>query len=344
MIKKIYVHAIETEKQKWNDLLNKEGIKSEDNIDETFGLYDNDALVATASRYQNVIKCVAVNSDYQGGEYFNKIISHVINRNTELGYFKHYVYTKPESKKAFGFLGFKEIEEVDGKLVFMENAMMGFDMFLDNLKKHRVDKENVSAIVMNANPFTLGHQYLIEHAAKQSDHLFVFVLSEEMSVFTSAVRIKLVKEGSKHLDNVTVLPTENYMVSNATFPSYFLKESDDTTKIQARLDARIFANHIAKAANITKRFVGDEPFSKSTSIYNEALKQEFEGKLQLQVIERIGNDDDDIISATKVRNFLIEDDFETVKNYVPKTTYDFLVSEEGKAVIERLKESQHEHP
>lgn len=344
MLKKMYVNAIESEYIKWNNLLNQEGIKSEANIDETFGLFENDTLIATASRYQNVIKCVAVDSTYQGGEAFNQIISHVINRNTELGYFKHYVYTKPESKAAFGYLGFKEIEEVDNKLVFMESAMSGFDSFLNMLSKHRVDKDNVSSIVMNANPFTLGHQYLIEYASKRSDHVFVFVLSEEMSVFTSAIRQRLVKEGVKHLNNVTVLPTENYMVSNATFPSYFLKEDEDVTKIQARLDARIFANHIAKAANISKRFVGNEPFSKATNIYNEALKQEFADKLVLEVIDRIENDEDDIISATKVRNYLIADDLDAVKKYVPQTTFDFLVSDEGKEVISALKESQHEHP
>lgn len=344
MIKKLYIHSIESEKLKWSNLLNQEGIKSEDNIDEVFGLFENDNLVATASRYQNVIKCVAVDSNYQGGEFFNQIISHIMNRNTELGYFNHYVYTKPASKQAFKYLGFKEIEEVDGKLVFMENAMMGFDLFLTNLSNQKISVKNISSIVMNANPFTLGHQYLVEYAASQSEHLFIFVLSEEMSVFTANMRMNLVKAGTAHLENVTVMSTESYMVSNATFPSYFLKESDDTTKIQARLDARIFANHIAPAAKITKRFVGNEPFSKSTNIYNEALKQEFKDKLELVVIDRVENDDNDVISATKVRNLLINDDLETAKKYVPQTTYDFLVSKEGAKVIEQLKESEHEHP
>lgn len=344
MIKKLYINSSEYVRNKWITLLKQEGIKNEENIEEIFGLYEKDILIATAARYQNVIKCVAVDSNYQGGEYFNQIISHVINRNTELGYFNHYVYTKPESKKAFNYLGFKEIEEVDQKLVFMENAMIGFDSFLNKLKSERKDTNNVSAIVMNANPFTLGHQFLVEYAASQSDHLFVFVLSEEMSVFTAAVRMKLVKEGISHLSNVTVMQTENYMVSNATFPSYFLKESEDTIRIQARLDARIFANHIAKAANISTRFVGNEPFSKTTHIYNEALQEEFEGKLNLKIIERVGNEDNDIISATKVRNFLIDGDFETVKKYVPKTTYNFLVSKEGLKIIDLLRESKHEHP
>ena len=339
MIRKLNTKRIEADKELWHQLLTQEGIKPEDTIDETYGLFDNDTLVATASRYQNVIKCVAVDSQVQGGAYFNQIISHVMNRNTEFGHFKHYVYTKPESKEAFEYLGFKAIEQVENKLVFMESAISGFDVFLDKLKNHRVDQENISAIVMNANPFTLGHQYLVETASAASGHVFVFVLSEEMSAFSADVRKKLVQQGVAHLENITVLSTENYMVSNATFPSYFLKESDDTTSIQARLDARLFVNHIAPVLNISTRYVGNEPLSQATNIYNEALKQEFQGKLELKILERKENQID-VISATKVRNLLVSDDFETIEYFVPETTYQFLQSDEGKTIIKKLKDKQ----
>lgn len=339
MIKKLNTKRIQSDKERWNKLLIQEGIKAEETIDETFGLFDNGRLLATASRYQNVIKCVAVDQHVQGGAYFNQIISHLMNRNTDFGYFKHYVYTTPDSKQAFEFLGFKEIEHVDHKLVFMENAISGFDLFLEKLKSHRVDQENISAIVMNANPFTLGHQYLVERASAETDHVFVFVLSEEMSVFTAEIRKRLVKAGVDHLTNVTVLSTDNYMVSNATFPSYFLKETDDTTSIQARLDARLFANHIAPVLNISTRYVGNEPHSQATNIYNDALKQEFKSKLDLQVIERKENKID-VISATKVRELLVEDDLETIRYFVPETTSQFLKSEEGKAIIKKLKDSE----
>lgn len=338
MIRKLNTKRIESDKNRWQALLTQEGIKSEETIDETYGLFDeSDELVATASRYQNVIKCVAVDSQVQGGAYFNQIISHVMNRNTDFGHFKHYVYTKPDSKEAFEYLGFKAIEQVDDKLVFMESAISGFDVFLKKLENKQVEAEKIAAIVMNANPFTLGHQYLVETAAANSDHVFVFVLSEEMSVFTAEVRKRLVQQGVEHLKNITVLSTENYMVSNATFPSYFLKESDDTTSIQARLDARLFANHIAPALNISTRYVGNEPLSPATNIYNEALQQEFAGKLDLVILERKENQID-IISATKVRNLLLADDLETIKYFVPPTTFAFLQSDEGKVIIDKLKD------
>lgn len=337
MIRKLNTNRVERDKNLWLELLKQEGIKSEENIDETYGLFENETLVATASRYQNVIKCVAVDSQVQGGAYFNQIISHLMNRNTDFGYFKHYVYTKPCSKKAFEYLGFKAIEQVENKLVFMENAISGFDVFLENLKKEQVVAEKIAAIVMNANPFTLGHQYLVETAAAENDHVFVFVLSEEMSVFTAAIRKQLVQQGTAHLKNVTVLSTENYMVSNATFPSYFLKEADDTTTIQARLDARLFVHHIAPVLNISTRYVGSEPHSVATNIYNEALQKEFADKLTLKILERKENQQA-VISATKVRELLVHADLEKVRLFVPETTFAFLQSAEGQVIINQLKE------
>lgn len=336
MIKKIRTNRDTPSKQEWINLLLKEGIKEEATLDETYGLYEEDQLVATASRYQNVIKCVAVNSDYQGGSYFNEIISHVMNKNVENNYFKHYVYTKPESKKAFEFLGFKEIESVDNKLVFMEKAIGGFQAYLDSLKAYQQQGTQIASIVMNANPFTLGHLHLVTKASKENDVVYLFVLNEDMSVFDTETRTKLVKAGTAHLNNVIIVSTENYIISNATFPSYFLKEDDDVTKIQARLDAKIFANHIAPVLNINKRYVGSEPFSVSTNIYNEALKEVFADKINLIIVERIGNEHE-IISATKVRNFLAKGQLEIVKDYVPMSTYEFLQTEKGTEIIESLK-------
>lgn len=337
MIRKLNTLHIPKDKEQWNQLLEQEGIKSEENIEESYGLFEEGQLVATASRYQNVIKCVAVDSDARGGAYFNQIISHLMNKNTEFGFFKHYVYTKPCSKAAFEHLGFEVLEEVEQKLVFMEKAISGFDIFLEKLKAKRVDQEKIAAIVMNANPFTLGHQYLVEKAASENDYVFVFVLSEEMSAFSAKTRKELVKKGTEHLENVQILSTENYMVSSATFPSYFLDEDENITKIQARLDARLFANHIAPALNIHCRYVGNEPHSKATNLYNQALKEEFENKLGIKIIERKENEQG-IISATIVRKLFQEDRLDEIKDYVPATTYKFLLSAEGKEVQNKLKE------
>lgn len=343
MIRRLHVLTNPTDYNKWERLLKQEDIRPEKAIEETYGLFEQDQLVATASRYHNVIKCVAVDSNFQGGSYFNEIISAVMARTTQLGYFKITLYTKPESQQAFEYLGFKKIEQVDYKLVFMEKAISGFSQFLDKLKKRKIEAETVSSIVMNANPFTKGHLYLVEKASQESDVVHVFVLSEEMSSFSASVRRELVTLGTEHLKNVYIHSTDNYMVSNNTFPSYFLKEDDDVTTIQARLDARIFVNHIAPALGINRRYVGSEPLSNATNLYNQALQKEFEGKCELVIVERVSHEYD-VISASKVRHFLAENNLEATKPYVPQTTYDFFLTDEGKEVIESLMEYQREHP
>ena len=191
---------------------------------------------------------------------------------------------------------------------------------------------------MNANPMTLGHLHLIEEAMNKSDLLHLFVVSEDESAFPMKIRKKIVKKATAHLDNVYVHDTSDYIVSSTTFPSYFLKDDDEATKIQAKLDAIIFKDYIAKALNIGHRYVGEEPFSKQTSIYNEAMKEVFkkDSSINLHVIKRL-EVDGNIISATKVRNLLAEDKIDEVEKFVPKETFDFINSPEAMKIIKKLK-------
>ena len=343
MIRRLHITTNKIDYSKWEALLKQEAIRPEKAIEESYGLFEDDVLVATASRYHNVIKCVAVDHGYQGGAHFNEIVSAVMARTTQLGYFKITVYTKPENQEAFEYLGFKKIEQVDHKLVFMEKAISGFSQFIQKLGKGKIKGKVVSAIVMNANPFTKGHRYLVEKASKESDVLHLFVLSEERSVFSASTRHKLVGLGTQDLDNVHLHTTDHYMVSSATFPSYFLKEDDDVTSIQARLDARIFVHHISGALGITRRYVGSEPLSRATYLYNQALAKELEGKCELIIVQRLSNQED-VISASKVRQYLAEGEIEKTKAYVPQSTYDFFFTEEGQRVIADLKEENNEHP
>lgn len=89
---------------------------------------------------------------------------------------------------------------------------------------------------MNCNPFTKGHLALITYAARACDLLHIFVVEENRSQFPFADRLRLVREGTDHLANVIVHPSGPYMISNATFPTYFLKEGEDAAKIQSELD------------------------------------------------------------------------------------------------------------
>lgn len=334
-MKKLRVKNNPKDHEKWSQLLRQEGIKTEETIEDVFGIFEDEKLIATGSRFKNIIKCIAVDSKYQGTNVFNELITFLYDEVIYAGYTSCYVYTKESAKKAFRYLGFKELEHVEDKLYFMEKSALGFSTYLSNLGKKKVAGEKIAAIVMNANPFTKGHQYLVSLASKENDVVHVFVLSEDMSIFRSDERIELVKAGVKHLKNVYVHSTSSYMVSAATFPSYFLKEDDDVTEIQARLDARLFKNHIAPALDIKIRYVGSEPYSIATNIYNQALKKEFDKNLQLKIIDRI-TVNEDIISASTVRKLLSENRLDEVKKYVPEATYEFLFTRRGKEIINQL--------
>ncbi len=147
------------------------------------------------------------------------------------------------------------------------------------------DKQ-VAGIVMNANPFTRGHRYLVEQAASENDLVYVFVVNTDASLFTTEERFQLVKDGTVDLDNVIVVNGGDYMVSYATFPAYFLASPDQAVTYQTTLDARIFRNVIAPALNITTRYVGSEPLSRTTSIYNDVLTRELPPAVEVKVIDR----------------------------------------------------------
>lgn len=210
------------------------------------------------------------------------------------------------------------------KLIFSKGTIRQYVNELEKLSKYNA--ENAGSIVMNANPFTKGHQFLVEQAASQVEHLYVFVLEEDKSFFKFKDRFDLVKKGTEHLKNVTVLPSGKAIISSITMPGYFTKETDTSQKLDASSDIAIFGNLIAPACKITKRFVGDEPFCTVTAQYNEQMKLSLNKfGIELVIINRYTTtEDNDIISATKVRKFLKEKDFDSLKKYVPVSTFIFL--------------------
>lgn len=333
-IRRLWIRQDSRHQQLWQTLLLSSGIRPEQSITYCAGLYYNDELVATGSLYQNIIKCVAVQEEHQGGKAVSILLSHLLSTVLGDGYPSCYVYTKPQSARSFQDLGFRELARVENQLVFLEKAVYGFPEYLKDLERHRRPGP-AAGIVMNANPFTLGHRYLIETAAQKNETLHVFILSEELSAFPAKTRIELVRQGVRHLPNVLVHATGDYMVSAKTFPSYFLKEDTEVAKIQATLDAILFRDHIAPAVGITRRYVGEEPLSVVTNLYNEAMKQVFKGNIDFVVIPRL-EQGGQVISASRVRALLAQGKVEDTKDLLPETTYDYLTSPEGKSLIQKL--------
>lgn len=316
-------------------LLKEEGISRDANLDYICAMYDeNYQIIATGSCFSNTLRCFAVSSDHQGEGLLNQILTHLIDIQYQRGNLHLFLYTKISTAKFFKDLGFYEIARVDETLVFMENRRNGFAGYLSDLS--RTKKEGVSAaLVMNANPFTLGHQYLVEKAASECDTLHVFIVSEDASLVPFSVRKKLVLEGTSHLPNVICHDSGPYIISNATFPSYFLKDEEAVIKGHAKLDLMVFTR-IADVLSVTRRYVGEEPNSQVTGIYNQIMA----GQLPLAGIECVivprKQAMDKPISASTVRKLLQKRDFETLEKLVPATTLNYFKSPEASSVIERI--------
>lgn len=316
-------------------LLKQEGISRDANLDYTCAMYDEDyQIVATGSCFANTLRCFAVSSSHQGEGLLNQVITHLMDIQYQRGNLHLFLYTKINSAKFFHDLGFYEIARVDDTLVFMENRRNGFAGYLADLSQTK--REGTSAaLVMNANPFTLGHQYLAKTAASRCDTLHIFIVSEDASLVPFSVRKRLVLAGTSHLPNVICHDSGPYIISNATFPSYFLKDEEAVIKGHAKLDLMVFTR-IADALSVTRRYVGEEPNSQVTGIYNQIMAEQLPlAGIECVVIPR-KQALDKPISASAVRRLLQKRDFETLEKLVPVTTLNYFKSPEASSVIERI--------
>ena len=177
-------------------------------------------------------------------------------------------------------------------------------------------------VVMNCNPFTLGHRYLIEQAAKQVERLFVMVVREDCSLFAYAERKAMVEQGVAHLENVTVIDGSEYAISQATFPTYFLKRLDDAADTQMLLDLDLFRRHIAPALGTTVRFIGTEPTDRLTRRYNQLMHEVLADVREIVRLEKEGN----AVSASRVRKAMEQGDMSTIRQLVPPTTLPYIIA------------------
>ncbi len=350
IIQKIDYSNIE-EKKQVNDFLESLGLEFEEDVEQTIVVKDafSKKIVGTGSIAGNVLKCIGVDPDKQGEGISAKIITELVNIEFSLGRTHLFIFSAPkniQSSSGNVFAGFKIVTQTeDVVLLEMGQTIETFKQRLLELKMETSQKASIGSIVVNCNPFTKGHLFLIEKAASECEVVYVIVVSEDKSVFPTNIREELVKKGVAHLDNVVVFQGENYVISPATFPRYFMKEYDDSVKSQTKLDVKLFAEHIVPTLGITKRYVGEEPYCQVTKSYNEAM-QEILGERGIELVVIPRNEvNDEPISASSVRKLIHEGKFEIVKELVTPTTYDFLMSEreEAKKIIKILENSEGRH-
>ncbi len=307
-----------------------------DKADVTLVIRSNEDIIATASLTGNVIKYLGILPEYRGGNITESIVTELINEAFLRGIFHYFIFTGPDNVGIMSSLGFKEIMTTQySSLLEMGNC--DINSYLKRLSKQIRPTAGVrGSIIMNLNPMTLGHLYLIERALKEVDELLIFVVEEDSSVFPFDARIGIVKREMEEHSNVKVLPGGPYIISKATFPTYFLKKLDDDIKAYTYMDASIFGRYFAKELSIEKRFVGEEPLDEVTEEYNSALKEVLKKYgVELKIIERKEKDGSPI-SASRVRKLLASGDEAGALELVPMATSDYILSEKGRSIIKVL--------
>jgi [citrate (pro-3S)-lyase] ligase len=322
-----------------DSLLEAMDITRDANLDYTLGLYDDDfRLIATGSCYANTLRCLAVARDHQGEGLLAQIVSRLTEYEIQRGMSHLFLYTKSDNLRLFAELGFYEIARAGEDVVFMENRRGGFSAYLASLESQRKDGA-CAALVMNCNPFTLGHRHLVETASRRNDAVHLFLVSEDVSFFPFADRYGLVKAGTEDLRNVVIHSTESYMISMAVFPSYFMEDRAEAIEVQAHLDIELFLK-IASALGVSRRYVGEEPYSRVTAIYNDAIMKKLpQAGIECIVVPRLeiaGRP----VSASHVRQLIHDGRLEDTAPLVPPGTYGFFFTERGRSVIQAIKESQ----
>ena len=307
----------------WQALLQQAGLTPDMDWETTVLIWDGGELIAAASRMGNLLKCIAVDDGHQGEGLTATLLTHLRQDAFQAGHSHLFLYTKPKNREMFSSLFFYPIAET-ADVLLMENKENGIDQFLETLPDDLCGG-TVGAVVMNCNPFTKGHRYLIETAAKECLRVYVFVLSEDKSQFSAADRLEMVKRGTEDIPNVKVLPTGPYLISSATFPTYFLKDREGAEQVHCLLDIDIFCKYYAPRLGISRRYVGTEPLSPMTARYNEALKANLPQKgIQVREIPRL--EVGVPVSASAVRKALESGDEKTLLEMLPKSTYDYLKS------------------
>jgi [citrate (pro-3S)-lyase] ligase len=324
------------------------------------GLYDGDSLVATGALVGKVIQGIAVDPGLEGEGAAAAIVSSLIKHAVEHNLGQLLLYTSADEAGRFEDMGFSLIAKVPGGAALLEWGEKGIASWLGNLKEAARGKPaGAGAAVVNCNPFTLGHRKLLEFAASRTPWLYVLVVEEDRSLFPFDLRMELVQRGTADLPNVTVLAGGPYIISSATFPTYFIRPSEGEagSKViptHAALDLAVFRRHTAPALGVTDRFVGTEPYCGTTSIYNETMRKVLAGSAAsetrrfdgppLAVHEMPRFELGGVpVSASRVRELIRGGALAEVEKLVPPTTWAWLNSRAAGPVIEKIRHSDSRH-
>ena len=335
--------SIPRQRRRIEQFLGDNGLRLDD-VDYYAALVDDttDEIVAGGGLKGGVIKCVAVADGHKGEAVANQIVSHLIAHANADGHQCVKLFTKPQNQKMFESMSFRLLAEAP-KAILMETGIGGIKRYSEELEseKGKVKSEKSNGklhhlnpspqqpimpqsgiIIMNCNPFTLGHRYLIEQAAQQVDTLYILVVREDCSMFGYDERKAMIVRGVAHINNVVVCDGSEYSISATTFPTYFLKSLSDASDTQMTLDIDLYRRHIAPALDATVRFVGTEPDDPLTRRYNELMKSMLPDVREVARLQQSGV----AVSASRVRKAIVENHLALAARLVPPTTVPYIAA------------------
>lgn len=303
-------------------LLAKNGLTMEPNLTETLYIEENDEVIATISREQNILKCLAVDERYQNENYASRLVTEMINSLANQHIYNYRVFTPTKNIRLFESMNFRLLAST-ANVAILEGGHPSIEDEIEKMKvqiKYKLGianpkNYNIGCMVVNCNPITLGHLQLIESSAKKHHYFIVFVVEEDYSLFSFPERFSMVFLAVAHLGNVIVLPSSKYMVSALTFPTYFLKTKEERNREYTLLDALLFKNYFMKELNISHRYLGTETDPVMIE-YNNALKEVLQDQVTISPrFEKNGKP----ISATTVRKLILENKIEEALELVPRS-------------------------
>jgi [citrate (pro-3S)-lyase] ligase len=303
------------------------GLKYDERVGFTVSVLEDGEIAASGSLDGAILKCIAVPASRAGKGLAAVIVSELVKEAARKGRYHLFLFTKPDNAELFSSLGFYQIVKTDAVLL-MENKKDGVARFVAELSplpsppyKGGGEGKGDGAIVANCNPFTRGHLYLIETAAKQCETVRLFIVSEDRSRFSAGERYRLAAAGTAHIPNLLLHQTGPYLVSAMSFPDYFLKETVSPEAVNTELDLRIFAERFALPLGITRRYVGAEPSDPVTAAYNRQMAQVLP-RYGIEVVELPRLEADGVpISASRVRRSIDEGDWPAVEALLPPAVY-----------------------
>ena len=287
-------------------------------------LSEDGAILAGGGLQRDIVKCLAVSAEARSLGLSVPLVSRLISEASERGYTNVKVFTKPENRALFESLGFKLLAEAP-KAILLENGR-GLADYCQYLRAHPAS----GVMIMNANPFTRGHRYLVEQASlsfrapEERRNLTIIPVKEDASRFPYAERLAMIRSGAGDLADV--VEGSDYQISAATFPTYFLKDLSDAAETQMRLDIDLFGRHIAPALGARVRFVGTEPSDPLTARYN-ALMKELLPKYGVQLVEIPRLAIEQPVTATEVRALLDGGRFKEASALTPESTWPYLLAD-----------------